>query len=142
MQTYCSIAAITSVAPRFILLRMRPARWASIRTRISMISTCSCTRTVASPTYNAEGRIQKTESDYGDTSREGNEIGVLEPTRSEEHVACCMHAVEISCVLVPNLPCTRTRTQFHVIDSSQPYSFPARPRPTRTYVHTQKKQYT
>ncbi len=86
---------------------------------------------VASPTYNAEGRVQKTDSGYGDTSREGNEIGVLEPTRSGEHVACSR-----------NFMCTRTQftlhSYSHPISRSQPYSFPARPHPTRT----QKKQYT
>ncbi len=49
-----------------------------------------------------------------------------------------VHAVELSCVLVPNVPCTRTRTQFHVIDSSQP----GLARHVRVYVRTQKKQYT
>ncbi len=32
-----SIAEVTSVVPRFILLRTRPARWASIRTKISTL---------------------------------------------------------------------------------------------------------
>ncbi len=47
-----------------------------------------------------------------------------------------MHAVEISCVYLLYLALAPNFTW------SQPYSFPARPRPTRTYVRTQKKQYT
>ncbi len=72
-------------------------------------------------------RVQETESGYGDTSREGNEIGVLEPTRSGEHVA-------ISCELVPNLPCTRT--QFRVIElvPSRTRSQPGLARHARTYL--------
>ncbi len=71
------------------------------------------------------------ESGYGDTSREGNEIGVLEPTRSGDHVACM-------------------QSKFHVYSyqftlHSHPISRDFSPTRSQTglarHVRTQKKQY-
>ncbi len=75
----------------------------------------------ASPLITSKGvrpRVQETENGYEDTSKEGNETGALEATRSGEH------AVEIS--HVHGVPCTRTQFTLHS------YPFHLVPRPTRS----------
>ncbi len=82
-----------SVVPRFILLRTRPARWVSIRTRISNLQRRK------ESTGDGERLRRYLKRRIQNWSAGANAIGR----------ACRMHAVEISCVLVPNLPCTRTQ---------------------------------
>ncbi len=72
-----SIAAVTSVVPRFILLRTRPARWASIRTRIRTLIMYKDGRFARH--LHLQSRREYDRERLRRHLKRRNEIGVLEP---------------------------------------------------------------
>ncbi len=110
---HSSIAAVTSVVPRFILLRTTPARWASNSNKNKYLIMYK------------DGRFAHLQRRRSTTESTGDGERLQRHLKRKKQIwsaganaigrARRIHAVEISYVFVPNLP-NCTRTQFHMID--------------------------